>query len=315
MYAALTNRDGIVGRFPPPPYAALALKAVDTSATLPQWEPWVRAQVLDVEALQGLSFRPLTRGFQLLDVAGHVLITVHRPSNTQGMDRQVQLVADWAAIRQDRAPEILSQTPQLLTYWAGLCGLQSPRTKHTLELMATLLRLTIAIEMRFKHALAFPRPFQFSPAIQPIIQTPGHSSFPSGHSTEAHAIATLLAALASLQPTLFPHLPALLLKQAARIAINRTVAGVHFPIDSRAGRVLGMGIAHYFLARCGFQRMGGDDTPAQCYEFDAEQALTLDFVGPNDQIDAGFQSLGTCNVGRSDLLHQLLTDAIAEWAP
>ena len=40
------------------------------------------------------------------------------------------------------------------------------------------------------------------------------------------------------------------MKQAARIAINRTVAGVHFPIDSAAGTVLGLTLGNYFVSRC-----------------------------------------------------------------
>ena len=41
-----------------------------------------------------------------------------------------------------------------------------------------------------------------------------------------------------------------LMRQAARVAINRTVAGVHYPVDSTAGRVLGVTLAEYFIARC-----------------------------------------------------------------
>jgi hypothetical protein len=41
-----------------------------------------------------------------------------------------------------------------------------------------------------------------------------------------------------------------LLRLAARIAINRTVAGVHFPVDSAAGAVLGLTLGQYFVNRC-----------------------------------------------------------------
>jgi hypothetical protein len=37
---------------------------------------------------------------------------------------------------------------------------------------------------------------------------------------------------------------------AARIAINRTVAGLHYPIDSAAGAVLGTTLGDYLVARC-----------------------------------------------------------------
>ena len=39
-----------------------------------------------------------------------------------------------------------------------------------------------------------------------------------------------------------------LTRQAARIAINRTVAGVHFPVDSIAGAMLGLLIGQYVVA-------------------------------------------------------------------
>jgi hypothetical protein len=41
-----------------------------------------------------------------------------------------------------------------------------------------------------------------------------------------------------------------LMAQAARIAINRTVAGLHFPVDSAAGAVLGLTLGKYFVSRC-----------------------------------------------------------------
>ena len=41
-----------------------------------------------------------------------------------------------------------------------------------------------------------------------------------------------------------------LMRQASRIAINRTVAGVHFPVDSAAGALLGLTLGEYFIHRC-----------------------------------------------------------------
>ena len=44
--------------------------------------------------------------------------------------------------------------------------------------------------------------------------------------------------------------PAVAARLANRIAVNRTVAGVHFPIDSACGAVLGLALGRYFVTRC-----------------------------------------------------------------
>ena len=43
---------------------------------------------------------------------------------------------------------------------------------------------------------------------------------------------------------------ALLSKLAERIAVNRTVAGVHYPIDTWCGAVLGRAVGQIVLAKC-----------------------------------------------------------------
>jgi hypothetical protein len=86
-----------------------------------------------------------------------------------------------------------------------------------------------------------------------MILTPSHGSLPSGHSTETFASALVLWNLlkaSGIKPYGEATWGEELMRLAARVAINRTVAGVHFPVDSAAGCVLGLTLGAYMTVRC-----------------------------------------------------------------
>src|SRR5260221_3832364 len=97
-----------------------------------------------------------------------------------------------------------------------------------------------------------PRQSQLSPALLPPIAPPGHASFPSGHATEAYLMALCLeeimpaaADTGPLPPNPLPQNPppppvlaSPLERMAQRIARNREVLGLHYPSDSKAGKLL-----------------------------------------------------------------------------
>jgi hypothetical protein len=168
--------------------------------------------------------------------------------------------------------------------------------------------------MRVKHALACRRPVEYSPQIQPMIPTPGHGSFPSGHATEAFVTAFVFEALlahAHAHGTAGGHGSPIfvqLMRIAERIAINRTVAGVHFPVDSVAGMVLGRTLAEFFLARFGTHchpRTRQFDGRGFARDFCYEEVLAMDPVGAEASAD-------TFHVATSSHLAHLWTQALAE---
>ncbi|MEM9580332.1 MAG: phosphatase PAP2 family protein, partial [Pseudomonadota bacterium] len=101
------------------------------------------------------------------------------------------------------------------------------------------------------------RPVEYSPQVQPMIPTPTHGALPSGHATEAFMTARLLWKIirASGQAPYCDtaHWGEMLMRAAARIATNRTVAGVHFPVDSAAGALLGLTLADFVQVQCAGQ--------------------------------------------------------------
>ena len=192
---------------------------------------------------------------------------------------QLALVESYADLRPDRAAEIVSQLGVPHAFFGSIAYLHPERTRWTMELIYTALRFAYTVVMRIKYALACRRPHEYSPQIQPIIACPLHGSLPSGHATEAFMFAHLLAVLSTDEGSLHGQDGKLqidgkivriddqevtlrsvwvnqLMRQAARIAINRTVAGVHFPVDSVAGILLGLTLAEYVVRRCAGKQYG-----------------------------------------------------------
>jgi hypothetical protein len=195
------------------------------------------------------------------------------------------------------------------------------RTKRTFELINILLQVCVYVEMRFKHALACWRPVEYNAQVQPMITTPGHGSFPSGHATQVHAVAHLLKALLNLDPNpnVTPAKYATVIeqlnRQAARITTNRVVAGVHFPVDSMAGRMLGVALGEYFVGRC----LGSTASKSRTFNagfVDSNPNTDFNPFNTAQALDAGnFYSETTGGtITQSLMMYQLWQRAQQEWA-
>jgi membrane-associated phospholipid phosphatase len=267
--ALIRTRDGIVGTWsPPPPPANLPL---EDPANLGRWSPWVRASLVDFELLSRLGFTSEPAGTtprrmfvwhaEVPAPAGgpaappapiyQRLVVFSRPRR-RIFRRQLPFLHRYADLRPDRAAEILAQLGWQVGFFASIAWLIRTRMKKTIELLAAAFRLANAVHMRLKQALACRRPIEFGPQVQPMILTPAHGTLPSGHATEAFITAIVLWRLVQASgrnPYVSRRYAEQLMRLAARVAINRTVAGVHFPIDSAAGALLGLALGEYFVAR------------------------------------------------------------------
>ncbi len=202
-----------------------------------------------------------------ITVGGQTVVTLKKPSNQFLADNQLHYLRTYADLRGDRLSEIIMQTGDVQSFFA-LVGYMAPdATKWSLLLNQAIYRLCTALEMPLKHGFDVARPIAMSCKVQPIIQTPGHGSWPSGHATESFTSATLLTRLfynRAFDPVAEIKAGNELYRHAERITMNRTVAGVHFPTDSMAGAVMGVTLAEALVRLLD----GETETTARVYRGD-----------------------------------------------
>jgi membrane-associated phospholipid phosphatase len=294
---------------------------IEEARQLDRWEPWVRAYVAIGEMLEGISFRKTTTssvddGLQVL-ASGSLIAEIRRPQQST-FEAQIPMVLSWAELRNERATEILAQIDSPYAFWSSIVYMHPDRTKRTFELVNIVLQFCVYVEMRFKHALACWRPVEYNAQVQPMITTPGHGAFPMGHATQVYAVAHVLKSLLKLKPAKPAHARIIeqLDRQAARITTNRVVAGVHFPVDSMAGRMLGVALGEYFVGRCTggqpfmgrkFIAAGIDASPT--IDFNPFSAAQASLAAPSP-----FYSETTGGaVAKSPLMEYIWGAARAEW--
>ena len=133
--------------------------------------------------------------------------------------------------RPDAMGEIVSQDQEFMSYFLVLLNMTPSSHPATFRLLMIANLVATCAVMHFKGKYNRPRPSQICPALLPPIQVPGHASYPSGHSTQAHLFAVCAE---KLQPAKRESLQVL----ARRIARNREIAGLHYESDSAAGSKL-----------------------------------------------------------------------------
>jgi hypothetical protein len=143
-------------------------------------------------------------------------------------------VLNAAPEREARFAEIVQQDSAAgaISYWVGMLMLDNA-SPATCLLISVARRIGEHAAMCLKQQFRVPRPSQLFPGIVPMIDPPVHSSFPSGHALGAHLISRCLR---EARPDL-PQAAPLLEELANRVAENRVIAGLHYPLDSTGGEI------------------------------------------------------------------------------
>jgi hypothetical protein len=204
---------------------------------LPSWDANLRSYVFLSDFIKTAT---TTWGAWWVDhLKTHVDATYTAPNKLPAADleNQVLTILDKAADRDDRFMEIIDQhdAEGAINYWLGMLMIDPARHPATYLLVRIAARIGEAAVMCLKQAYLCPRPSQICPAIVPMLDPPCTPSFPAGHALQARLISKVLDAVD--QGHAKPHVPqrALLLNLSDRIADNRVIAGLHFPVDNEAG--------------------------------------------------------------------------------
>lgn len=167
-------------------------------------------------------------------------------------EKELALLHEYVALRTpERVAQILAEReadgirvgPEVITTY-----LSDPRYVKTGEAISQLLDEINPVVMRIKNKFDRVRAHKLDPTLVPLIDVPEHGAYPSGHSTQAHAIAFLLTAMAPDRRAEFE-------ADALRVAVNREIAGVHYPSDSAAGRLLARQIVDLMLQNPEYARL------------------------------------------------------------
>ena len=182
-----------------------------------QWHPFYKELVSEEPKLMPSDWRkritiapPPDDAFTREEVAAIVALKPLRGQYQAQIDKQIKDVAHPFI---DSLVLNTEQAAALRAFWE--------------KLLPDVARVTMHFKAKFDRA----RPRQYSKEIAPSIAPPGHPAYPSGHSTDSHTLALLLAEA-------WPEKKTQLLSIATQIAVNREIGGVHYRSDTSAGYLL-----------------------------------------------------------------------------
>jgi hypothetical protein len=150
------------------------------------------------------------------------------PASDEVKDELKKLVDMQTNERPGRLEEIYAQASDFQAYLVAQLGISRrshPQTYLLLKIAARVAEFTmVPLKARYNRV----RPSQLYPRLFPPIDVPNHAAYPSGHAMSARMMAFAMVDVVPEMEDAPEHL-------SLRIAVNREVAGLHYPSDTAAG--------------------------------------------------------------------------------
>ncbi len=127
----------------------------------------------------------------------------------------------------------------------GKYGLQrEPLTRKKYRYLKEVLNIAhtelARVLVYYKKKFDRVRPSFYDKRLNVAIKVPGHPSYPSAHAAQAFMVAEVLAFVNPKGRSRYR-------EYAEQISFHRELAGLHYPSDSRAGKILGVNFAHVLM--------------------------------------------------------------------
>ncbi|WP_158964240.1 phosphatase PAP2 family protein [Chachezhania sediminis] len=222
-----------------------------------------------------------------------VLVMGTRPADKAFWLAELEDVVCAAALRGERQMEIDQQDRDILGFFALAVPVGRVSHPETQVLLDAVQQVVSGLALDLQAHFGVDRPGRLRPDLMTGGNVPAQGSFPGHHAAVSFALASVL-------DSFYPDADGAALRDIAqRIAQNRCHAGLHFPVDTIAGALLGEVVAEALLARLGL---------AICRDGRRIEAWT---GGTINRLGTAMTDLGWQNT-RDPLLEMIAADVMRE---
>jgi hypothetical protein len=182
------------------------------------WDPFILAGTIATDFARAADWTKLDPGAPPSDIT----------SDQTGLDaHQTWFGGLSSSAKAEFVAELDAQRFGTEAYFSKLlaCSREFRPVTHLFVILG--IQLGGMVSAQFKIQYKRPRPGEALPNLRPLLPTPRHPAYPSGHAMQSYLIAAMIGGAV---PKLVPGLNRL----AHRMAINRERAGVHYPSDTVA---------------------------------------------------------------------------------